>query len=93
MGGKFAWVRPDVYPLIAAVSVGCGFGLYIISRKMFFDPSVELSRMQRQEAVKPEYAHFNEKAQSYKSSAIFQTISKIRGPHFYTDGEITATKA
>lgn len=92
MGGKFAWVKPDVYPLIAAVVTGCSMGVYIMARKTFFDPSVDLSRDRRQEIVKPENAGYNDKAAAYKGSAVFQKIGQIATPHFHTEGEMLTQK-
>lgn len=83
MGGKFAWVRPDVYPLIGAVAVGCSMGVYIMTRKMLSDPSVELNRERRQYAVKPEHATHDAMATAYRGSALFDKLSKIRSPHMW----------
>mmetsp|Transcript_20540 Transcript_20540/g.35424 ORF Transcript_20540/g.35424 Transcript_20540/m.35424 type:complete len:102 (+) Transcript_20540:121-426(+) len=41
------WLKPEVYPVVAAVAVGCGFSAYIITRKSIFDPSVTLSKSDR----------------------------------------------
>lgn len=92
VAGPFKWVRPDVYPLIAAVSVGCSMGVYIMTRKMFFDPSVDLNRERRQYQVKPESSGYEDKARSYQHSAIFEQVSKLRHPHFFTAGEVAAEK-
>ncbi|CAL8462600.1 g2133 [Coccomyxa elongata] len=45
------WIRPDVYPLFAAVGIGVAAAAVIMSRKLTADPSVTMWRSKRGEDV------------------------------------------
>jgi hypothetical protein len=55
VGGRttFRWLKPDVYPLIAAVSVGVTGSFIIMARKLREDPTVVLSKSKRGEEADP----------------------------------------
>lgn len=47
--GKFKWVRPEVYPLLAAVGVGVVAMVVALQHSIFSDPVVVLSKSRRGE--------------------------------------------
>ncbi|KAK9906466.1 hypothetical protein WJX75_002398 [Coccomyxa subellipsoidea] len=55
------WVRPDVYPLFAAVGIGVTAAAVIMSRKLTADPSVTMWRSKRgQEVDEDQAAKYND---------------------------------
>ncbi|EIE23897.1 hypothetical protein COCSUDRAFT_62427 [Coccomyxa subellipsoidea C-169] len=53
----YRWVRPDVYPLFAAVGVGVAAAAVIMSRKLTADPSVTMWRSMRGKDVNEDQAN------------------------------------
>ncbi|KAK9804081.1 hypothetical protein WJX73_003942 [Symbiochloris irregularis] len=47
--GPFKWVRPEVYPLLAALAVGVGAMAVALKHSLFSDPVVTISRGRRGE--------------------------------------------
>ncbi|KAL5198947.1 hypothetical protein ABZP36_002459 [Zizania latifolia] len=45
------WVKPDVYPLIAAMSFVTGMCVFQLTRNVFMNPDVRVNKNNRQSAV------------------------------------------
>ncbi|XP_062189996.1 uncharacterized protein LOC133893038 [Phragmites australis] len=45
------WLKPDVYPLIAAMSVVAGMCVFQLTRNVFMNPDVRVNKRNRQSAV------------------------------------------
>ncbi|KAK1678983.1 hypothetical protein QYE76_039831 [Lolium multiflorum] len=45
------WLKPDVYPLIAAMSLVTGMCVFQLTRNVFLNPDVRINKNHRQSAV------------------------------------------
>ncbi|CAM0906662.1 unnamed protein product [Alopecurus aequalis] len=45
------WLKPDVYPLIAAMSLVTGMCVFQLTRNVFLNPDVRINKSHRQSAV------------------------------------------
>ncbi|KAK9840165.1 hypothetical protein WJX74_004559 [Apatococcus lobatus] len=43
----FRWVRPEVYPLLAALGIGCAFCAYSFGRNLMHNPGITLNKQRR----------------------------------------------
>ncbi|OAY84159.1 uncharacterized protein LOC109721768 [Ananas comosus] len=45
------WIKPDVYPLVAAMTFVTGMCLFQLTRNMFLNPDVRINKLHRTTAV------------------------------------------
>ncbi|EMS53792.1 hypothetical protein TRIUR3_24112 [Triticum urartu] len=77
------WLKPDVYPLIGAMSLVTGMCVFQLTRNVFLNPDVRVSKSNRQSAV-PEN---EEEGERYSQHAFRRFVSAHRpegfpAPHF-----------
>ncbi|CAK0787344.1 hypothetical protein CVIRNUC_010563 [Coccomyxa viridis] len=67
MAGKFRWIRPDVFPLFAALGLGVGACVYSVSRNFLTNPDVRVFKSSRNDGAS-EDPKLEEHGKKYKHS-------------------------
>lgn len=88
VAARFSWVKPDVYPLIAAVSAGVSAGVYLSVRSFLTTPTVEWNRTIRKTEIKGDSQDYCDRATAYKTTGVFRRLSTWWNPHQFAEGEL-----
>jgi hypothetical protein len=68
------WLKPDVYPLIGAMSLVAGMCVFQLTRNVFMNPDVRVNKNNRQSAV----LENAEEGQRYSQHAFRRYVSTQR---------------
>ncbi|KAJ1697572.1 hypothetical protein LUZ63_006084 [Rhynchospora breviuscula] len=71
----FCWLKPDVYPLLAAMTFATSLCVYQLARNAVLNPDVRIKKSQRTTAILDNA----EKAQQYHKHAVRDFLLR-RGP-------------
>ncbi|XP_078156254.1 uncharacterized protein LOC144552019 [Carex rostrata] len=71
----FRWLKPDVYPLLAAMGFASGLCVFQLARNVVLNPDVRIMKSQRTTAILDNA----EKAQQYHNHAVRDFLLS-RGP-------------
>eukprot|EP00884_Botryococcus_braunii_P020721 jgi/Botrbrau1/7332/Bobra.247_3s0027.1 len=75
---KFKWIKPDVYPLIAAMGVGIGFLTYSTLHNFSTNPDVRVQKTLRADGVS-EDAAIEKCGAAYKTSSVYRNLAAMKG--------------
>lgn len=86
----FAWIIPDVYPVITALGLAVGLTMYSGSHCLYNNPEVFINKKQRNDPVAENAEWFKRKSDMYGQSA-FRSIGKAYGkPQIFPNDYFTA---
>lgn len=75
---KWRWVKPDIYPLIAATTVGLGFLGYSIVRNFATNPDIRVQKNLRADGVSEDES-LTKYGDTYKTSSIYRNLAALKG--------------